>query len=174
MYCKTKSSRKQCCKIKGPYIQLNTDLQTFKAIFLSFGYKLRPVYSVLPWGCNKFWRGNQFYLKELVNNLLSQTDLYLSQSCNVFQPRNRTETSMNINQGITQKPLSKYQPRNHTETFIHISTKESHRNIYEYQPGSTKYPTTTPVCLTGIGWLVGWLIFGAPTLVIWHHSLIQY
>ena len=25
-----------------------------------------------------------------------------------------------------------------------------------------------------VGWLVGWLIFGAPTLVIWHHSLIQY
>ena len=24
------------------------------------------------------------------------------------------------------------------------------------------------------GWLVGWLNYGAPTFVIWHHSLIQY
>ena len=23
------------------------------------------------------------------------------------------------------------------------------------------------------GWLVGWLVTGAPTFVIWHHSLIQ-
>ena len=24
-----------------------------------------------------------------------------------------------------------------------------------------------------VGWLVGWLVTGAPTFVIWHHSLIQ-
>ena len=23
------------------------------------------------------------------------------------------------------------------------------------------------------GWLIGWLVTGAPTFVIWHHSLIQ-
>ena len=25
-----------------------------------------------------------------------------------------------------------------------------------------------------VGWLVGWFDSGAPTFVIWHHSLIQY
>ena len=24
-----------------------------------------------------------------------------------------------------------------------------------------------------VGWLVGWLVTGAPTFVIWHHSLIH-
>ena len=24
-----------------------------------------------------------------------------------------------------------------------------------------------------VGWLVGWLVSGAPTFVIWHHSLIH-
>ena len=27
--------------------------------------------------------------------------------------------------------------------------------------------------IVSVGWLVGWLVTGAPTFVIWHHSLIQ-